>query len=124
MAAEAPQNMILRVIEPDRVRKLKLSSQTASVDALIKILKEQLDHDFSLQYEDPDFDGKLTSPGDIEELSQKAVVLISLAQDSSSVASTETLSDVSSPEHLSRWRPGPVFAFDVELKLELNAEEC
>ena len=53
--------MILHVIEADRVRKVKLSSCPASVDALIEILKEQLelDCDFSLQYEDPDFDGKL-----------------------------------------------------------------
>uniref|UniRef100_A0A3B4VIB3 PB1 domain-containing protein n=1 Tax=Seriola dumerili TaxID=41447 RepID=A0A3B4VIB3_SERDU len=123
MATEAPQNMILRVIEADRTRKLKLSSRPVSVDALIKILKEQLglDCDFSLQYEDPDFDGKLTSLVDIEELPQKASVHISYAQDSSSVASTDTLSEVSSPERLSRWPPGPfqipTFAFDVELTL-------
>lgn len=129
MAAEAPQNMILRVVETDRVRKLKLGSRPASVDALLKILKEQLelDLDFSLQYEDPDFDGKLTSLVDIEELPQKAVVHILLAQDSSSTASTETLSDVSSPERLSRWPAGPfqipTFGFDVELTLrEGNAE--
>lgn len=82
MAAEAPQNMILRVIELDRVRKLKLSSWPASVDALINILKEQLelDHVFSLQYEDPDFDGKLTSLVDIEELPQKAVGVVLVFQ--------------------------------------------
>ncbi len=72
-------------------------------------------------YEDPDFDGKLTSLADIEELPQKAVVHISLSQDSSSLTSTDILSDVSSPEHLSRWPSGsfpvPTFAFDVELKL-------
>ncbi len=63
MTAEAPHNMIPHVIETDRVRKAKLSSRPASVDVLIRILKEQLelDHDFSLQYEDPEFDGKLTS---------------------------------------------------------------
>lgn len=116
----ASENMILRVIEPDRARKLKFSTSTrpASVDQLIIILKEQLemDYDFSLQYEDPDFDGKLTS-----------LIDISLAQDSSSLASTETLSDVSSSEHLSRWPPGPfqipTFAFDIELTLrEGNAK--
>ena len=73
-------------------------------------------------YEDPDFDGKLTSLADIEELPQKAVVHISLSQDSSSSASTDLLSDVSSPQRLSRWPPGPfpipTFAFDVELKLK------
>ncbi|XP_059180231.1 sterile alpha motif domain-containing protein 3-like [Centropristis striata] len=129
MAAEASQNMILRVIEMDRVRKVKLSSRPASVEALIQILKEQLelDADFSLQYEDPDFDGKLTSLVEIEELPQKAVVHISLTQDSSSVASTETLSDVSSPERLSRWPPGsfqiPTFGFDVELTLRQGNTE-
>ncbi|CAL8306445.1 unnamed protein product [Lota lota] len=129
MAAEAPQNMILRVIEADRVRKLKLSSLPASIDALIEILKEQLelDCDFSLQYEDPDFDGKLTCLVDIEELPQKACVHISVRQDSNSLASTDTLSDVSSPERLSRWPPGPfqipTFAFDVELTFrDMNAE--
>ena len=129
MAAEAPQNMILRVIEADRVRKLKLGSRPASVDALIEILKGQLelDCDFSLQYEDPDFDGKLTCLVDIEELPQKACIHTSLTRDSSSLASTDTLSDVSSPERLSRWPPGPfqipTFAFDVELTLrDGNAE--
>ncbi|KAA8578424.1 hypothetical protein FQN60_001081, partial [Etheostoma spectabile] len=99
--------MILRVIDADRVRKLKLSSRPASVDALIEILKQQLelDCDFSLKYEDPDFDGKLTCLVDIEELPQKACVHISLTHDSSSLASTDTLSDVSSPERLSRWPP-------------------
>uniref|UniRef100_A0A673BJB1 Uncharacterized protein n=1 Tax=Sphaeramia orbicularis TaxID=375764 RepID=A0A673BJB1_9TELE len=129
MAADAPQNMILRVVEADHVRKLKLSSRPASVDGLIEILKEQLglDYDFTLKYEDPDFDGKLTCLVDIQELPQKACVHISLIEDSSSVASTDTLSDVSSPERLSRWPPGafeiPTFAYDVELTLrDGNAE--
>ncbi|KAM8769735.1 sterile alpha motif domain-containing protein 3-like isoform 1-T3 [Acanthopagrus schlegelii] len=130
MAAATPQQpLVLRVVETDRARKLKLSSRPASVDALINIIKEQLDIDldFSLLYEDPDFNGKLTSLADIEELPQKAVVHISLSQDSSSIASTDVLSDVSSPERLTRWPPGPfpvpTFAFDVELKLrDGNAE--
>ncbi|XP_041954158.1 uncharacterized protein LOC121713541 [Alosa sapidissima] len=124
MAAASPEPMILRVVQPDQARKLKLSSRPASVDALINILKEQLDIDldFDLLYEDPDFDGKLTSLNDIEELPQKAVVHISLSQDSSSL-----LSDVSSPERLSRWPTGPfpvpTFDFDVEVELrDGNAE--
>ena len=127
--AAASRQMILCVVEQDRARKLKLSSRPASVDALINFMKEQLDIDldFDLLYEDPDFDGKLTSLADIEELPQKAVVHISLSQDSSSIASTVLLSNVSSPERLSRWPPGPfpvpTFAFDVELKLrDGNAE--
>ncbi|XP_062236541.1 uncharacterized protein LOC133975261 isoform X1 [Platichthys flesus] len=122
MAAE-PSEMILRVIEADRVIKLKLSSRPSSVDQLINILKHklELDNDFSLHYEDPDFDGKLTSLVDINELPQKAVLHISLSNDSSSVASTETLSDVSTPERLSRWPSGPFpipsFSFVVEVML-------
>ncbi|XP_026100116.1 uncharacterized protein LOC113070979 [Carassius auratus] len=129
MAALSPQAMILRVVEPDRARKLKLSSRPASVDALIAVIKEQLeiDLDFSLKYEDPDFDGKLTSLSDIDELPQKAVVHVSFEQDSSSVASTETMSSVSSSERGRRWPshifPIPTFSFDVELRLrEGNAE--
>ncbi|KAJ0039412.1 hypothetical protein NL108_015187 [Boleophthalmus pectinirostris] len=129
MAAASPQPMILRVVDPDQARKLKLSSRPASVDALIKIIKEQLEIDlhFDLLYEDPDFDGKLTSLTDIQDLPQKAIVHIAVSEDSSSIASTILLSDVSSPERLCRWPPGPfpvpTFAFDVELKLrDGNAE--
>lgn len=80
MAAASPQSMILCVVEPDQARQLKFSSRPTSVDVLINIIKEQLeiDLDFDLLYEDPDFDGKLTSLEDIEELPQKAVVYISL----------------------------------------------
>lgn len=88
MTAEA-QNMILRVIELNSVRKKTLSSRPASVDALINTLEEQLELDLSLQYKDPDFDGKHNSLVDIEEFPQKAVVHISFPQDSSSAASTE-----------------------------------
>jgi len=48
----------------------------------------EINLDFDLLYEDPDFDGKLTSLVDIEELPQKAVVHISPPQESSSIAST------------------------------------
>ncbi|XP_039621640.1 uncharacterized protein LOC120537072 [Polypterus senegalus] len=90
----------------------------------------ELDLQFTLQYEDPDFDGRLTSLVDIKELPQKSVLHITFEEDfssSSSVASTEILSDVSSPERLTRWPldlfPVPTFSFDVELKLrEGNAE--
>lgn len=85
-----------------------LSSRPASVEALISIIKElELNIDFSLLYEDLDFDGKLTCLADIEELPQKAAVHISLSQDSSCIASIDLLTDVSSPERLSRWPPRP-----------------
>lgn len=97
------------VVELDRVRKIKLSSQPASVIDLIEILKDQLqlDCDFNLQYEDPDFDGKLTGLENINELPNKSCVHISPTQDSSSVASTDILSDFSPPERLSRWPASP-----------------
>uniref|UniRef100_A0A8C4RGG2 Uncharacterized protein n=1 Tax=Erpetoichthys calabaricus TaxID=27687 RepID=A0A8C4RGG2_ERPCA len=132
MAAKDAQTMILRIVEKDRACKLKLSSRPASIDALIKIRKEQMELDcqFTLQYEDPDFDGRLNSLVDIKELPQKSVLHITFEEDfssSSSVASTKILSDVSSPERLTRWSlgsfPVPKFSFDIELKLrEGNAE--
>ena len=67
-------------------------------------------HDFSLQYEDLDFDGKLTSLVDIEDLPQIAVLNICLSHNSSSVASTETLLDVSSPERLSQGQGARFFS--------------
>lgn len=67
------------------------SAPDQPVVALIEILKEQLelDCDFSLQT-----DGKLTCLVDIELL-QKACIHNSLMQDSSSIALTDTLSDLS-----------------------------
>ena len=117
------QDMVLRVVEPDSVRKFRFSSRPSSVHVLIQKLKEDLSIDsyFTLMYEDPDFDGKLTSLVDINELPLKAVVHIKLREDSSD-ASTEILSDVSSPERLSRWPtyqfPVPSFGLDVELILK------
>ena len=115
--ATQPQPMILRVVEPDWTHKLKLSSRPASVVALIQIIKEQLqlDLDFSLEYEDPDFNGCRIELVQIEELPQKAVVHI--VSQGSSTASTEILSDVSFPERAEGWPTGLQykFVFDVEL---------
>ena len=137
MATTAPQPqpqpmpMILRVVEPDRSRKLKLNARPASVDALIQIIKQQLqlDLEFTLEYEDPDFDGSRTQLVHIDELPQKAVVHIvsNGSSSSSSTASTDILSDVSSPERVERWPTGifpiPKFSFDVELVLQKGNEE-
>ena len=74
-------------------RRAQLSSRPASVDALIHVIKEQLqfDLDFSLEYEDPDFDGSRTELVQIEELPQQAVMHIVSKDSSSSAASTEIL---------------------------------
>uniref|UniRef100_A0A3Q2YA07 PB1 domain-containing protein n=1 Tax=Hippocampus comes TaxID=109280 RepID=A0A3Q2YA07_HIPCM len=128
MAAGSPQEMILRVVEPDQARKLQLSSRPGSIDALIKIIKElEIDLDFDLLFEDPDFDGKRNFLQDIEELPQKSVLHISISQHSSSVASTVGFSDASYPERHSSWPSGsfpvPTFGYNVELRLrDGNAE--
>uniref|UniRef100_A0A8C1HNB5 Uncharacterized protein n=1 Tax=Cyprinus carpio carpio TaxID=630221 RepID=A0A8C1HNB5_CYPCA len=121
--------MILRVVEADRARKVKLSARPASVSALIQILKDQLqlDLEFSLQYEDPDFNNQLTSLDDINELPQKAVVHILPMESDGSTSSTEILSDVSNPERAKMWPRGdfpiPQFSYDVELRLRQGNDE-
>lgn len=58
MMASENSAMILFIAKKDRACKLKISSRTASVDALVKIIKEQMELDlrFTLHYEDRDFD--------------------------------------------------------------------
>ncbi|CAG5927057.1 unnamed protein product [Menidia menidia] len=91
----AAQNLLLHVhISTDIVRKMTLPSRPESVDELKTKIKAkfQLDFDFSLSYEDPDFDGQLCSFVDIDELPQKAVLkVIPCESDGSSVASDETI---------------------------------
>ena len=75
----AAQNFLLHVhTSTDIVRKMTLSSRPESVAELKNKMKEKfkLDFDFSLSYEDPDFDGMLASLLDIEELPQKAVLKV------------------------------------------------
>jgi len=75
----AAQNLLLHIhISTDIVRKMSLSSRPDTVDDLKTIIKERfkLDFDFSLSFEDPDFDGQLCSLVDIEELPQKAVLKV------------------------------------------------
>lgn len=121
--------MILRVVEADRARKVKLSARPSSVSALIQILKDQLqlDLEFSLQYEDPDFNNQLTSLDDINELPQKAVVHILPVESEGSTTSTEILSDVSNSERSKMWPRGdfpiPQFSYDVELRLRQGNDE-
>lgn len=56
--------LMLRVIVDARTpRKITLASYPESTDDLKNVLREKLDLDknFSIQYEDPDFDGQLVS---------------------------------------------------------------
>lgn len=71
------QNFILCIhMMYDIVRKMTLSAQTDFVDELKSTMKEkfQLDFNYDLYYEDPDFDGQICSLVEIEEFPQKAVL--------------------------------------------------
>uniref|UniRef100_A0A3Q3RZ58 PB1 domain-containing protein n=1 Tax=Mastacembelus armatus TaxID=205130 RepID=A0A3Q3RZ58_9TELE len=122
----AAQNFLLHVhTSTDIVRKMTLSSQSASVDELKTMIKERfkLDFDFSLSYQDPDFDWQLCSLVDIEELPQKAVLkVIRSESDASSIASDDTiiLPHAMTPDRTERWPdvfPVPTFSYEVELIL-------
>ena len=123
----AAQNFLLHVhTSPDIVRKMTLSSRPESVDELKIMMKEKfrLDGDFSLAYQDPDFDGLLCSLVDIEELPQKAVLkVIRSESDTSSVASDDTiiLPHAMATARAERWPDVfqvPTFSSDVEFLLD------
>lgn len=119
-------NFLLHVhMSSDIVRKLTLSSRPASVDELKTRIKEKfkIDYDFSLSYEDPDFDGQLASLLDIEELPQKAVLkMIRSESDASPDASDDTIILPHAMMNLDRYRwPAvfevPTFSYEVEFIL-------
>ncbi|XP_045073884.1 uncharacterized protein LOC123486584 [Coregonus clupeaformis] len=75
------------------VGKMTLSSRPQSVDDLKIIMQNKLNlaYDFTLQYEDPDFDGQLSCLVDIEELPEKAVLkVIRSESDASSTGTGDT----------------------------------
>ncbi|XP_044194551.1 uncharacterized protein LOC122971866 isoform X1 [Thunnus albacares] len=122
----AAQNFLLHVhTSTDIVRKMTLSSRPESVDELKTMIGEKfnLDFNFSLSYQDPDFDGQLCSLLDIEELPQKAVLkVIRSESDASSVASDDTiiLPHAMTPDRVNRWPdvfPVPIFSYEVEFLL-------
>uniref|UniRef100_A0A3P9LXJ5 PB1 domain-containing protein n=1 Tax=Oryzias latipes TaxID=8090 RepID=A0A3P9LXJ5_ORYLA len=122
----AAQNFLLHVhISTDIVRKMTLSTRPESVDELKRMIQDKfkLDFDFSLSYEDPDFDGQLCSLVDIEELPQKAVLkIVRPVSDTSSIASDDTiiLPHAMTPERIDKWPqvfPMPTFSYEVELIL-------
>lgn len=127
----AAQTFLLHVhTSTDIVRKMTVSSRPESVDELKTMMKEKfkLDFDFSLSYEDPDFDGQLCSLLDIEELPQKTVLkVIRSESDASSVASDDTiiLPHAMTPGRADRWPdvfPVPAFSCEVEFLLnDVNA---
>lgn len=123
----ASQKFIFHLhISIEVVRKMTLSSRPESVDELKTMIKEKfkLDFDFSLSYQDPDFDGQLCSLVDIEELPQKVVLkVVQPESDTSSVATDDTiiLPHAMTPDRAEGWPqvfPVPTFSYEVEFVIE------
>lgn len=144
------QVLLLRVvISKEEARRVQLSQVPETVDALIDLIKEklQLQGDFSLQFEDPDFQNALCNLSDISELPDSRAVLHiqwkkgswhaendsqSLGSISSldtvSMSSSESQENILSPGYLRSllaWPdpfPIPALSLDVELKLRRGNE--
>jgi len=92
----AAQKHVLRVyVARDTALKLTLLERPKSVEELKEIMQERfkprLDGDFSLHYEDPDFDGDLCLLVDIQELPEKGTLRVVRPEgDTSSTASSDT----------------------------------
>lgn len=125
----ASQKFLLRVyLDTDAAVKLTLNGRPKSVEELKIVMQEKLkprlDSDFSLQYEDPDFDGQLSILVDIEELPEKATLKVMRPQsDESSTASSDTdiLPHVPLTQRQKNWPdafPVPTFSYEVEHVLE------
>uniref|UniRef100_A0A3P8PU35 PB1 domain-containing protein n=1 Tax=Astatotilapia calliptera TaxID=8154 RepID=A0A3P8PU35_ASTCA len=123
------QKFLLRVhLTTDVVVKVSLTKRPESVEELITILREKLnprlDFEFTLQYEDSDFDGQLTCLLDIQELPEKGTLKVVRSEsDVSSCASSDTdiLPHVPLAQHLKCWPdtfPVPTFSYEVEHLLE------
>ncbi|XP_072561790.1 uncharacterized protein [Paramormyrops kingsleyae] len=125
----APQKFMLRVyIATDIAVKVTLTGRPESVDDLIAILREKvkprLDFEFTLQYEDADFNGQLSCLIDIQELPEKGtlkVVRSEFATSSLPSSDTEILPRVPVSERRKTWPdifPVPTFSYEVEHVLE------
>lgn len=125
----APQKFMLRVYTAtDVAMKVTLTQRPESVEQLIDILREKLkprlDFEFTLQYEDPDFNGQLSCLIDIQELPEKGTLKVIRSEtDSSSCASSDTdiLPHVPVSQRQRTWPdifPVPTFSYEVEHVLE------
>ncbi|XP_076145718.1 uncharacterized protein LOC143127899 [Alosa pseudoharengus] len=118
------ENFLFHVHTPTDVRKMTLTSRPESVNELKLLFKQkfQLDFDFSVSYEDPDFDGQLCSLGDIEELPQKAVLkvvpsVVAESSASGAVAQCTVAQGTVRTEKYSHDFVVPEFTYEVELIL-------
>lgn len=131
----AHQKMTLRVIVTETdIRKVVLNARPATVEDLISNLKEPLGlhFNFSLQYQDPEFNYELCNLTDIEDLPEKLTVKVipvlelvrvstsdEILSDTPSLADTEILS-TSSQERQKQWPEFfdiPNFSVDVAYRL-------
>lgn len=96
--------MLHVIVDASTTQKFTLASYPESNDDLKNVLIEKLDLDkmFSIQYEDPDFDGQLVSLVDINELLPKATLKLFFDGHS---CSTSTTVDVAVSELLARLSP-------------------
>ncbi len=88
--------MLLRVhISPTNIRRVELPERPESVDSLKSFLKE-LKSEFSLQFEDPDFNNELCNLNDIKELPAVKATLKVLWEETSSPLDLSDATSVSS----------------------------
>ncbi|XP_055088194.1 uncharacterized protein LOC129457400 [Periophthalmus magnuspinnatus] len=95
--------LLLRVnINTKLIQKIKLSTLPESVKDLQDELKEKLglEEEFTIQYEDPDFDNALCNLMDISELPTERAVLHLVWSDDSSAPQPQTPSQPQSPSDL------------------------
>ncbi|XP_051975368.1 sterile alpha motif domain-containing protein 3-like [Xyrauchen texanus] len=130
----ANQKMTLRVIltEAD-IRKVILTTRPSTVEDFISKLQESLGlhYNFSLQYQDPEFNNELCNLIDTEELPEKPTVKVMPVLELVPVSSDEVFSDTpstadtdilshSSQERQKQWPEFydiPTFSVDVEYRL-------
>ncbi|TKS90290.1 hypothetical protein D9C73_024421 [Collichthys lucidus] len=121
----APQKFVLCVcVATDVAMKLILTERPQSVEELKNIMQEKfkprLDCDFTLQYEDPDFNGQLSVLMDIQELPEKGTLKVVRSEsDVSSTGSsgTDILPHVPLRQRQKNWPdcfPVPTFSYEVE----------
>lgn len=85
--------MLCVFVATDVAMKLTLNERPQSVEELKSIMqdrfKPRLEGEFTLQYEDPDFDGQLSVLVDIQELPEKGTLKVMRSErDDSSTASS------------------------------------
>ncbi|XP_016363601.1 myosin heavy chain, fast skeletal muscle-like [Sinocyclocheilus anshuiensis] len=128
MTAE-PQKFLLRVyIASDVAMKVTLTERTKSVEELINMLREKvkprLDFEFTLQYEDPDFDRELCCLVDVQDLPEKGTLKVVRSESdtyTNTSSNTDILPHVPVSQRQTTWPdifPVPTFSYEVEHILE------